>query len=78
MARRKTKPRPLTLKAMMTLEPELDGVCRQLAALALAQLEQESPLGVRQTEQLRRALTTAGTPSAGRPPPRTVTIRSLT
>ena len=60
MARRKTKPRPLTLKAMMTLEPELDGVCRQLAALAMAQLEQESPLGVRQTEQLRRALTTAG------------------
>jgi len=60
MARTKTKPRPLTLKAMMTLEPELDGVCRQLAALALAQLDQESPLGVRQTEQLRRALTTAG------------------
>ena len=59
MARKKTK-RPLTLKAMLTRAPELDGVCRQLAALALAELEQESPLGVRQGEQLRRALATAG------------------
>lgn len=59
MAREKTK-RPLTLKAMLTRAPELDGVCRQLAALALAELEQQSPLGVRQGEQLRRALTTAG------------------
>ena len=59
MARKKTK-RPLTLKAMLTRAPELDGVCRQLAALALAQLEQEGPLGVRQNEQLRRALATAG------------------
>ncbi len=60
MARTKTKQRPMTLKAMLTLEPELDGVCRQLAGLALAQLEQDSPLGVRQKEQLRRALATAG------------------
>ena len=59
MARAKTK-RPLTLKAMLTRAPELDGVCRQLAALALAELEQQSPLGVRQGEQLRRALATAG------------------
>ena len=59
MARVKTK-RPMTLKAMMTRAPELDGVCRKLAALALAQLEQESPLGVRQGEQLRRALAAAG------------------
>ncbi len=60
MARTKTKPRPMTLKAMLTLAPELDAVCRQLAALPLAQLEQDSPLGIRQTEQLRRALTSAG------------------
>ena len=59
MARKKTK-RPLTLKAMLTRAPELDEVCRQLAGLALAQLEQDSPLGVRQNEQLRRALATAG------------------
>jgi hypothetical protein len=59
MARKKTK-RPLTLKAMLTRAPELEGVCRQLAALALAELEQDSPLGVRQNEQLRRALATAG------------------
>ncbi len=59
MARKKRK-RPLTLKAMLTRAPELEGVCRQLAALALAELEQDSPLGVRQNEQLRRALATAG------------------
>ena len=59
MAREKTR-RPLTLKAMLTRAPELDGVCRQLAALPLAQLEQDSPLGVRQGEQLRRALAAAG------------------
>ena len=59
MARKKTK-RPLTLKAMLTRAPELEGICRQLAALALAELEQRSPLGVRQNEQLRRALATAG------------------
>ena len=72
MARKKTK-RPLTLKAVLprahprhqdlehpTRAPELEGICRQLAALALAELEQRSPLGVRQNEQLRRALATAG------------------
>jgi signal recognition particle subunit SEC65 len=59
MARDKTK-RRMTLKAMLTEAPGLDGVCRQLAALALAELEQDSPLGVRQGEQLRRALATAG------------------
>ena len=59
MAREKTK-RPLTLKAMMTKAPELNRVCRRLADLPLAELEQESPLGVRQIEQLRRALAEAG------------------
>ena len=59
MARKKTK-RPMTLKAMLTQAPELEGVCRRLAALALAELEQNSPLGVRQNEQLRRSLATAG------------------
>jgi hypothetical protein len=59
MAREKTK-RPLTLKAMMTKAPELNRVCRRLAELPLAELEQESPLGVRQIEQLRRALAEAG------------------
>ena len=59
MARVKTK-RPLTLKAMMTRAPELEGVCRRLAELALAELEQDTPLGVRQIEQLRRALAAAG------------------
>ncbi len=59
MASKKTK-RPLTLKAILTRAPELEGVCRQLAALALAELEQNGPLGVRQNEQLRRALATAG------------------
>ena len=53
MARKKTKPRPLTLKAMMALDPEMDGVCRQLAALALAELEQEAPLGVRPLAEVR-------------------------
>jgi hypothetical protein len=59
MAREKTK-RPLTLKAMKTKAPELARVCRRLAELPLAELEQESPLGVRQIEQLRRALAEAG------------------
>lgn len=57
VTRRKVKKR-LSLRSMLARSPEIDGACRQLATLVLAQ--QESPLGVRQLEQLRRALTTAG------------------
>ncbi len=57
VTRRKVKKRQ-TLRTMLARSPELVEVCRQLGALALAR--QESPLGVRQLEQLRRALTTAG------------------
>ncbi len=40
---------------------ELDDVSRALATLALARMKQDGSLRVRQREQLRRALTTAGT-----------------
>ncbi len=55
VTRKKVKKR-LSLRSMLARAPEIDGVCRQLATLALAQ--QDDPLGVRQLEQLRRALTT--------------------
>lgn len=57
---RKTTKRPMTLKAMLTREPELGDVSRQMASLAFAQLEHDTPLSVRQREQLRRAFATAG------------------
>ena len=53
MPRKKTQ-KALTLKAMLTIAPELDQVSRELASLAVAQLAQEGHLGVRQGEQLRR------------------------
>lgn len=59
MPRKKTQ-KALTLKAMLTIAPELDQVSRELASLAVAQLAQEGHLGVRQGEQLRRAVATAG------------------
>ena len=57
VTRRKVKKR-LSLRSMLARSPEIEEVCRQLAVLALAR--QDGPLGVRQGEQLRRALTTAG------------------
>ncbi len=57
---RKTTKRPMTLKAMLTREPELGPVSRQMASLAFAQLAEDTPLSVRQREQLRRAFATAG------------------
>lgn len=50
-------------RSVKTLQPrsaELRDVSRQLAVLALAQVEQDGHLGVRQREQLRRAFATAG------------------
>ncbi len=57
---RKTVEGPQSLRSMLARSPEIQGVARQLASLALALVEQEGPLGVRQREQLRRALATAG------------------
>ena len=59
MPRKKTV-RPQSLKTMLARAPEIGEVSRQLASLALAKVEQDGPLGVRQREQLRRALATAG------------------
>ena len=57
---RKKVEKPQAQKTIGTRSPELDTVARQLGALALAQSEQEGRLGVRQKEQLRRALSAAG------------------
>ena len=57
---RKTVEGPQSLRSMLARSPEIQEVARQLASLALALVEQEGPLGVRQREQLRRALATAG------------------
>ena len=57
---RKTVEGQQSLRSMLARSPEIQEVARQLASLALAQVEQEGPLGVRQGEQLRRALATAG------------------
>lgn len=59
MARKTAEGRP-SLRSMLARSPEIQQVARQLAALALARLIQDGPLGVRQIEQLRRALATAG------------------
>lgn len=56
----KTVEGPQSVKTVLPRSPELHDVSRQLASLALAQVEQEGHLGVRQREQLRRALATAG------------------
>lgn len=45
---------------MVAHAPDIDDVCRDLAALALAKMEQGSVLNVRQRELLRRALATSG------------------
>ena len=59
MARKKVESAP-SLRSMLARNPEIQQVARQLAALALARMLQDGPLGVRQIEQLRRALATAG------------------
>ena len=51
---------PLTIRSVMARDPEIKAVACQFAALALAQMHQEGSLGVRQGEQLRRGLATAG------------------
>lgn len=49
-----------SVKKVLPRSPALHDVSRQIASLALAQVNQEGHLGVRQREQLRRALATAG------------------
>lgn len=56
----KTVEGPQSVKTVLPRSAELRDVSRQLASLALAQVEQEGHLGVRQREQLRRALAAAG------------------
>ena len=51
---------PPTVKGALARDPEMQKVSRRLASLALAHVEQEGRLRVRQREQLRRALATAG------------------
>ena len=57
---KKTVEGPRSVKKVRPRSAELHDVSRQLATLALAQVDQEGHLGVRQREQLRRALATAG------------------
>ena len=57
---RKTVEGPQTVKKVLPRSAELHDLSRKLAVLALAQVDQEGHLGVRQREQLRRALATAG------------------
>lgn len=57
---KKKAARTKKLKAELSREPEIGQVSRQLAALALAQIEQDGQLSVRQTEQLRRTFARAG------------------
>jgi len=52
--------KPQNLRTVLSRSPELQQVARRLSVLALAQMEQEGHLGVRQREQLRRALSAAG------------------
>lgn len=59
MARKKVEGQP-SKRSLLARSPEIQEVGRQLAVLALAQAEQDGLLGVRQGEQLRRALATAG------------------
>jgi len=57
---RKKVEKPQAPKKLLARSPELLEVSRQLAAVALARVEQDGHLSVRQREQLRRALSTAG------------------
>jgi len=57
---RKVVERKPSRRSLLARAPELQEVGRQLATLALAHGEQDGLLGVRQSEQLRRALAKAG------------------
>ncbi len=57
---KKTVEETPSVKTLRPRSAALHDVSRQLATLALAQVDQEGHLGVRQREQLRRALATAG------------------
>jgi hypothetical protein len=59
MARKKVEGQP-NKRSLLARSPEIQDVGRQLAVLALAQAAQDGLLGVRQGEQLRRALAAAG------------------
>jgi hypothetical protein len=59
MARKKAEAKP-TMRTIMARNPELKEVARRFAGLALAQLEQDMELSIRQIEQLRRGLATVG------------------
>jgi hypothetical protein len=56
----KKAPVQITVRSLLAREPKIKEVARQFARLALAQLSQEEGLNIRQTEQLRRGLATAG------------------
>ena len=57
---RKTVEGPQSLRTLLSRSPEIRQVSRTLASLALAHVEQDGLLSVRQGEELRRALATAG------------------
>ena len=52
--------KPRSLRSLLARSPEMHEASRQLAWLALARVKQDGLLRVRQREQLRRALATAG------------------
>jgi hypothetical protein len=57
---RKKAEKPQAPRKVLARSPEMLEVSRQLATVALARVEQDGHLSVRQREQLRRALSTAG------------------
>jgi hypothetical protein len=57
---RKKVEKPQAPKKVLARSPEMLEVSRQLSEVALARVEQDGHLSVRQREQLRRALSTAG------------------
>jgi hypothetical protein len=57
---RKKAEKPQTVRSVLARSPEMKDVARQLAVIALADVNQEGQLSVRQREQLRRALASAG------------------
>lgn len=57
---RKKVEKPQAQRKVLARSPEMLEVSRQLATVALARVEQDGHLSVRQREQLRRALSTAG------------------
>jgi hypothetical protein len=57
---RKKAEKPQTVRSVLARSPEMNDVARKLAVIALADVNQEGLLSVRQREQLRRALALAG------------------